>query len=282
MKNLTVAFIALYFTLEKAILQEAYAQVGIGNANPHPSAVLDVNSDSDNKGMLIPRLSRTQRIAISDPADGLMSYDTDTNMFYYREKSFWSVLGVPRGAIVMWSGDPNNLPDGWALCDGNKNTPDLTGRFIAGYSGIGAYNRVGNRGGTESVNLTDDQIPSHNHGMQSAGLHSHSSNTNDGGSHSHRYRDRYYVGNNPDGNRHPDGGVEADLPFVPKLFGAKDSDSNNDSFYFFLSETSPGSHSHSSTTNAQALHSHTIGSSGGNQSHENRPPYYVLAFIMKL
>lgn len=28
-------------------------------------------------------------------------------------------------------------------------------------------------------------------------------------------------------------------------------------------------------------HTHTIGNSGGGQPHENRPPYYALAFIMK-
>lgn len=43
---------------------------------------------------------------------------------------------TPIGGIIMWSGD--TIPDGWALCDGKvhngKQTPDLRGRFIVGYS----------------------------------------------------------------------------------------------------------------------------------------------------
>ena len=35
---------------------------------------------------------------------------------------------IPIGMIVMWSGD--DVPTGWALCDGTNNTPDLSGRFI--------------------------------------------------------------------------------------------------------------------------------------------------------
>ena len=39
---------------------------------------------------------------------------------------------VPNGAILMWSGREDNIPDGWALCDGKNGTPDLRGRFIMG------------------------------------------------------------------------------------------------------------------------------------------------------
>lgn len=38
---------------------------------------------------------------------------------------------LPAGAIIMWSGDADNIPEGWVLCDGSKGTPDLTDRFIA-------------------------------------------------------------------------------------------------------------------------------------------------------
>jgi hypothetical protein len=39
---------------------------------------------------------------------------------------------VPKGTIVMWNG--KNVPEGWALCDGKNNTPDLRGRMIKMYS----------------------------------------------------------------------------------------------------------------------------------------------------
>ena len=34
------------------------------------------------------------------------------------------------GIITMWSGPTPDIPPGWALCDGNNDTPDLHDRFI--------------------------------------------------------------------------------------------------------------------------------------------------------
>ena len=45
------------------------------------SAVLDVQSST--KGILIPRLSQTERLAISSPATGLLVFDTDNASFWY-------------------------------------------------------------------------------------------------------------------------------------------------------------------------------------------------------
>lgn len=42
------------------------------------------------------------------------------------------VTPVPQGAIIMWSGKPDAIPFGWALCDGTLNTPDLRERFVSG------------------------------------------------------------------------------------------------------------------------------------------------------
>ena len=53
----------------------AEAQVGVGITTPHQSAMLDVTST--NKGLLPPRLSYVQRLAISNPAVGLMFWCTD-------------------------------------------------------------------------------------------------------------------------------------------------------------------------------------------------------------
>ena len=30
--------------------------------------------------------------------------------------------GIPQGAIVMWSGAIDQIPEGWAICDGNNGT----------------------------------------------------------------------------------------------------------------------------------------------------------------
>lgn len=69
---------------------------------------------------------------------------------------------VPVGAIIMWSGSKDAIPDGWALCDGTIGTPDLRGRFVVGAGGAYA---VGNTGGEETHRLTVGEMPSHSHTM---------------------------------------------------------------------------------------------------------------------
>lgn len=53
------------------------AQVSIGTPTPDQTAILDLSST--NQGFLLPRLSTTQRDAISTPAVGLMIYNTTKN-----------------------------------------------------------------------------------------------------------------------------------------------------------------------------------------------------------
>ena len=50
------------------------AQVGIGTTSPDNSAILDVVSTT--KGVLVPRMTSGQRTSISNPADGLLVYQT--------------------------------------------------------------------------------------------------------------------------------------------------------------------------------------------------------------
>lgn len=54
-------------------------QVGIGTSTPLASAALEISSTS--KGILLSRMTTTQRDAISNPAAGLMIYNTTTNNF---------------------------------------------------------------------------------------------------------------------------------------------------------------------------------------------------------
>ena len=59
----------------------SFSQVGIGTVTPDASSVLDVSSTT--QGMLTPRMTTTQRNAITTPANGLMVYDTTLKSFYY-------------------------------------------------------------------------------------------------------------------------------------------------------------------------------------------------------
>ncbi len=66
------------------------AQVGIGTTSPNSSSILDVTST--DKGMLTPRMTSTERIAISSPANGLLVYDTTENSFYFYKSNVWSKI----------------------------------------------------------------------------------------------------------------------------------------------------------------------------------------------
>jgi len=152
---------------------------------------------------------------------------------------------VPSGTIVMWNG--TIIPEGWALCDGNNGTPDLRGMFIVGYDPSDIdYDVIGGTGGEKTHTLTINEMPSHSHSVTGT--------TSVDGEHSHSYEDRYSINN-----------------VLAGMAGQARDDMEN----FQTKSTQPaGDHSH--TVSGTALNT------GGNQPHENRPPYYVLAFIMKL
>jgi len=65
-------------------------QIGINTNVPDPSAVLDVFSA--DKGMLIPRLTHTQMIAIPAPANGLMVYNTTDDCLEMYFPTGWSKI----------------------------------------------------------------------------------------------------------------------------------------------------------------------------------------------
>ena len=68
----------------------AQQNVGIGTNTPNASAVLDVSAT--NKGVLIPRLTTTQRQAIVNPATGLLAFDTDKGAVMFFDGTAWRAL----------------------------------------------------------------------------------------------------------------------------------------------------------------------------------------------
>jgi len=94
--------LAVILLLNLLLTTGALAQsIGVNSdgAAPDASAMLDVSSIA--KGLLIPRMTLTQRGNISSPATGLLIYQTDsTPGFYSYTGSAWSVLGAtgPAGA----------------------------------------------------------------------------------------------------------------------------------------------------------------------------------------
>ena len=96
-------FLLLSFVLLFAGICVIQAQsVGI-NTVPAASAALDVSSTS--KGILIPRMSTSQRTTgISSPAAGLMVYDNTLNSFYYYNGSAWAAVGGGNSSTPVFSG----------------------------------------------------------------------------------------------------------------------------------------------------------------------------------
>lgn len=78
--------------------------VGFGTNNPHPSALVDITSN--NKGMLVPRLTSAQRTAIASPAPGLLVYDTNTNSFWFYNGTAWANLSA---GASPWGTDGNHI-----------------------------------------------------------------------------------------------------------------------------------------------------------------------------
>ena len=158
------------------------------------------------------------------------------------------------GMILMYTG--NSAPSGWAICNGQNGTPDLRDRFIVG---AGSAYAVNNTGGANSETLSLSQVPSHSHTINN---HTHSfSATTTGGNHNHQYIDQYVV-------------IDAGYRPWPA--------NNNDCQQRNVNTSGSGSHSHSISGTTGNPSDRGTNSQGGGGSHENRPPYYALMFIMKL
>ena len=173
---------------------------------------------------------------------------------------------VPIFGIITWSGNMENkspkdtngiVHTNWKLCDGADyypsrfggsrmiRTPDLRNRFVAGAGdGNTSYYRFGETGGANSVSITTAQMPSHSHSMTSNGAHTH----------------HVQVSRGNDTNYSSD-------------FGGP--------FTHGWGYTHSRKWSADSTSNA-GEHTHTLSNTGSGTAHENRPPYYALAFIMRI
>lgn len=92
-KNFTLFLMMLVFIVSKnTIAQNTFPSsgaTGIGTTTPNSSSLLEIKSTT--KGLLIPRMTQTQRNTIASPAKGLMIYQTDNNPgFYYYDGTAWN------------------------------------------------------------------------------------------------------------------------------------------------------------------------------------------------
>ena len=153
------------------------------------------------------------------------------------------VVPVPVGGIIMWT--KAELPDKihWAICNGqvvnNIATPDLRDRFIVG---AGSKYGLGDKGGSDSVQLTKSQMPNHSH------LYPTDRTAGD------------FIG------EYNAGAIVAQ----PKRVDGFNRSGSNDARVW-----------KTGTAGGDARDNY-MGNDGYAESHENRPPYYALYYIMRV
>ena len=176
--------------------------------------------------------------------------------------AFVQTNGFPSGGIAMWSGSIASIPTGWRLCDGGGGTPDLRDRFIVGAGSTYAVAATGGSanvtpagsitGSTGDTALTEAQMPKHYH--------------------------RFVTGQLA-GGAWPNGG-QADRN--GNFFGGTPDDGAFEYFNYSVGGDAASGSQGQGVANGNG-HSHPAGSlSFSGTSATNLPPYYALAYIMKL
>jgi Microcystin-dependent protein len=79
------------------------------------------------------------------------------------KKGVFGAGAIPVGTIMPWWGSRNEVPEGWAICDGTVNgVPDLRGKFLYGCSNV---TDVVSSGGSATVTLSQSNVPTHKHSI---------------------------------------------------------------------------------------------------------------------
>jgi hypothetical protein len=92
------------------IARFATAQIGLGINTPHPNAYFEINST--NKGVLLPRMTAAQRLAIAPntTANGLLVFDTDSSAYMFWTGALWKKMGGEDGRNWSLNGNSNTNP----------------------------------------------------------------------------------------------------------------------------------------------------------------------------
>ena len=205
---------------------------------------------------------------------------------FIREQGFKKLL--PSGMITQFAG--TSAPNGWLICDGSEisqtnyadlfavlgNTygtptsignfklPDLRERVPVGRTNSSA---LGSIGGSNSVTLTESQIPSHTHTgtTDTSGLHNHTAS--DSG-HAHAYDDAYFAENRGSNSN---------------IYGTS-SGTDYDNEYIYRPGAVTNTGSANITVNNGGAHTHgfTTASTGSGSSIDITNKYIVLNYIIRI
>lgn len=200
----------------------------------------DMVSEGDDHIRLIKRILLSDAVSQTDLADAIQALQ---------------MLVMPPRAIIEWSGPLDEIPPGWALCDGTNGTPDKRDRMTV--CAGGAY-AVGDTGGAATHTLTQAEMPAHGHGpgnLQGVALGA--------GAHNHNLRER-------------NGTINNGLTGYHTWTSAGDTEGSD--IYENNQPILPvGNHTHPVVVNGGAT---TV--TGGSAAHNNMPPYIAAGYIMKL
>ena len=246
--------------------KEIYLENNSSIPNGTEKSIVVINNNDNNNGY-------RQNVCLMILSQNVYGYSSFRNIWFSEGVSLISYDGqwfiksssgetLPKRSIIMWGGNQTNIPGGWRLCDGgnlnNVTTPDLRGRFVLGYNngtengvngtsinggntnldtgarvGETLSGTVGKVGGEVLHTLTENEMPTHNHGVTDPG-------------HTHTYS-----------------GVTS------QQAGSTVFDNSADELNRPIENT------------GTSYTSITINNTGGSLPHNNLPPFYVLAYIMK-
>ena len=332
-----------------AVSTLAEAQIGVDQPDPNPFSILDLQAN--DKGLLIPRLSTSDRSALlvdcaakTNCPDGLLVFDSDLKSFFFLNNSKWFSLnpwtladssltaeemesnelllnrigiginpgnaykldvngavqirdsvGIAKGVIIRTgnlkvvagsisapagniSTTSGNISTSTGVVTASGFSTDITTTAVSGpvpmggiimWSGSIASIPAGwalcngangtpnlqdkfivGAGGGYGVNATGGSA-STTLGINEMPSHNHNGNTGAGGVHSHGYWDRTVDREDVNGSNFNNQGING----VPDNYR---------------------------TTENSTDHTHSIPFQGNGASFENRPPFFALAYIMKL
>lgn len=167
-----------------------YGQVGIGTDTPDVASILHL--ESSNKGLLIPKLSESERNNIVSPPIGLLIYQTDNfeGFYSYTSSNNWSKISMHSEVNTFGDIKTGIQPadhSGWVKLDGRaKSTLTTSQQTAATALGIGnnlpnannAY-LVQNGGilgaitGTNTKTISRANLPNVQITTTTTGLHQH-------------------------------------------------------------------------------------------------------------
>jgi hypothetical protein len=103
----TTLFVSLFLCIA-SYSTNAQVAINTNGAPPDNSSILDVQSTT--KGMLIPRMTTSQITALSNPANGLIVFDTKKGLTVYNTGKGWARLETaPAGRVYVSETYPDTL-----------------------------------------------------------------------------------------------------------------------------------------------------------------------------